>query len=145
MSSYCIDTSVFIKYLCPDEQEGAATELVGRALSGRIVLPCFAWAEIASVLRKKIRSGLLTEGEAGQLYSAFGELPIDYVDGEDIRSRAWEMAGMYGLLTLYDAVFLAVAEKERANYWTADTVFLKALVPKPSYVFALGRENGRDG
>lgn len=94
---------------------------------------------------EKVRSGLLTEGEAGQLYSAFGELPIDYVDGEDIRSRAWEMAGMYGLLTLYDAVFLAVAEKERANYWTADTVFLKALVPKPSYVFALGRENGRDG
>ena len=145
MSSYCIDTSVFIKYLCPDEQEGEATELVGQALSGRIVLPCFAWAEIASVLRKKVRSGLLTEGEAGQLYSAFGELPIDYVDGEEIRSRAWEMAGMYGLLTLYDAVFLAVAEKERANYWTADTVFLKALVPKPSYVFALGRENGRDG
>jgi len=107
LSSYCIDTSVFIKYLCPDEQEGAATELVGWALSGRIVIPCFAWAEIASVLRKKIRSGLLTEGEAGQLYSAFGELPIDYVDGEDIRERAWEMARMYGLLTLYDAVFLA--------------------------------------
>jgi len=104
LSSYCIDTSVFIKYLCPDEQEGAATELVGWALSGRIVIPCFAWAEIASVLRKKIRSGLLTEGEAGQLYSAFGELPIDYVDGEDIRERAWEMARMYGLLTLYDAV-----------------------------------------
>ena len=116
MSSYCIDTSVFIKYLCPDEQEGEATELVGQALSGRIVLPCFAWAEIASVLRKKVRSSLLTEGEAGQLYSAFGELPIDYVDGEDIRERAWEIARMYGLLTLYDAVFLAVAERERANY-----------------------------
>jgi predicted nucleic acid-binding protein len=116
LSSYCIDTSVFIKYLCPDEQEGEATELVGQALSGRIVLPCFAWAEIASVLRKKVRSSLLTEGEAGQLYSAFGELPIDYVDGEDIRERAWEIARMYGLLTLYDAVFLAVAERERANY-----------------------------
>lgn len=100
MSSYCIDTSIFIENLCPDEQEGAATELVGQVLSGRIVIPCFAWAEIASVLRKKIRSGLLTEGEAGQLYSAFGELPIDYVDGEDIRARAWEMARMYGLLTL---------------------------------------------
>ena len=55
------------------------------------------------------------------------------------------MAWMYGLLTLYDAVFLAVAERERANYWTADTVFLKALVPKPSYVFVLGGENERDG
>jgi predicted nucleic acid-binding protein len=145
LSSYCIDTSVFIKYLCPDEQEGEATELVGQALSGQIVLPCFAWAEIASVLRKKVRSGLLTDGEAGQLYSAFGELPIDYVDGEEIRARAWEMAGQYGLLTLYDAVFLAVAERESANYWTADTVFLKALVPRPSYVFALGGENRRDG
>ena len=54
--NYCLDTSIFIKYLCPDEQEEKATELVINALSERLVLPGFAWAEIASVLRKKVRS-----------------------------------------------------------------------------------------
>ena len=47
MSIYCLDTSVWIKYLCPDEQEDLATELVSNALSTKLVLPSFAWAEIA--------------------------------------------------------------------------------------------------
>ncbi len=50
---YCLDTSVFIKYLCPDEQEDLATELVSNAIFQRLVAPSFLWAEIASVLRKK--------------------------------------------------------------------------------------------
>ncbi|PSF30033.1 PIN domain nuclease [Aphanothece hegewaldii CCALA 016] len=135
--SFCLDTSVFIKYLCPDEQEESATFLVEKALNTRIVLPCFAWAEVAKVLRKKVRSGLLSSDEASQLYQAFGDLPIEYIDAEDIRVRSWELALSYDLLTLYDSVFLAVAEKESAQYWTADGVLLKALNPKPSYVFEL--------
>ncbi len=134
---FCLDTSVLIKYLCPDEQEESATELVSQALNSRIVLPGFAWGEVASVLRKKVRSGLLSSDEASQLYRAFADLPIDYIDGEDIRASAWAIAEQYGLLTLYDSVFLAVAERELAQYWTADGVLLKALNPIPSYVFAL--------
>lgn len=138
-NSFCLDTSVFIKYLCPDEQEQSATELVSQALNSRIVLPCFAWAEVASVLRKKVRSGLLSSDEASQLYNAFGDLPIEYIDGEDIRIKAWAIAEQYDLLTLYDSVFLAVAEKESAQYWTADRVLLKALNPRLSCVFELRR------
>lgn len=135
--SFCLDTSVFIKYLCPDEQEESATELVSQALNTRIVLPCFAWAEVASVLRKKVRSGLLSSDEAGLLYQAFGDLPIEYIDSENIRVRSWAIAEQYGLSTLYDSVFLAVAFQESAHYWTADRVLLKALNPRPSYVFEL--------
>lgn len=137
MSGYCLDTSVWIKYLCPDEQEDFATELVSNALATRLVLPSFAWAEIASVLRKKVRSNLLTTEEAETLYQAFCQLALEYVDGEKIRSRAWEIAEQYQLLTLYDSVFLAVAEQESAQYWTADHVLLKKLIRRPSYVYGL--------
>ncbi len=65
MSIYCLDTSIWIKYLCPDEQEDLATELVSNALSTKLVLPSFAWAEIASVLRKKVRSNLLRAMDGG--------------------------------------------------------------------------------
>ena len=135
--SFCLDTSIWIKYFCPDEQEEAATNLVVNALNNRLVSPCFAWAEIASVLRKKVRANLLTSNESGQIYRAFCDFPIDYLDGDEIRSRAWEIAEQYQLLTLYDSVFLAVAEKGSAQYWTADLALLKALVPQPNYVYAL--------
>ncbi len=144
MSIYCLDTSVWIKYLCPDEQEDLATELVSNALSTKLVLPSFAWAEIASVLRQKVRSKLLRADEAETLYQAFCQFSLDYVDGDKIRSRAWEIAEQYQLLTLYDSVFLAVAEQESAQYWTADNVLLKKLIPKPSYVYGLTEDKSNN-
>jgi predicted nucleic acid-binding protein len=67
----CIDTSVMIKYLCPDKQTPEAIALITNALTQqtRLVAPCFAWAEIGSVLRKKVRVKLLTSTEAQQLYT----------------------------------------------------------------------------
>lgn len=49
----CLDTSILIKYLTPDEQEEAATTLVLGALQdgSRLVAPAWAWAEVGSVLR----------------------------------------------------------------------------------------------
>lgn len=136
----CVDTSVFVKYLCPDEQEQSATDLITDALSrtAQLVAPSFAWAEVASVLQKKVRSNLLAAAEAEQIYTAYCNLPIDYIDKEDIRTRAWQIAERYGLLTLYDAAFLAVAETEAAEFWTADKVLLNQLFPRLAYVHELG-------
>jgi predicted nucleic acid-binding protein len=88
------------------------------------------------VLRKKVRSLLLTADEAQQLYKAFCSFPIEYIDTENIRLRDWEIAERYQLLTLYDSVFLAVAEIESAQFWTADQVLLRKLIPLPIYIHA---------
>jgi predicted nucleic acid-binding protein len=134
-----LDTSVIISYLVPDEDEPAADALVWEAISGtaRLVAPAFMWAEVGSVLRKKLRMGLLTPEQAQGCYEDFCDLPIDYINKESIRVRAWEMAQQYGMPTLYDAAFLACAETESAQFWTADTVLLKQLSPRPSFVHQL--------
>ena len=68
----CLDTSIWIKYLCPDEQEDKATTLITQILTAHnpLIAPSFCWAEIGSVLRKKIRSNLLTSEQAMTLYNA---------------------------------------------------------------------------
>jgi predicted nucleic acid-binding protein len=136
----CIDTSVMMKYLCPDEQTPEAIALITNALTGqtRLVAPCFAWAEVGSVLRKKVRVKLLTSAEADQLYTAYLSLPIDYIDTEILRLNAWQLAKQYGMPTLYDAVFLACATAESANFWTADDAMLNLFSSRPSYVYRLG-------
>lgn len=136
----CVDTSVWIKYLCPDEQNQAAIALVTDALTRklRFVAPCFAWAEVGSVLRKKVRANLLIMDEAEQLYMAYTNLPIDYIDTETIRTRAWQIAEENNMPTLYDASFLACTESESADFWTADETLLNQLSPRPSYVRQLG-------
>jgi predicted nucleic acid-binding protein len=138
----CIDTSVMIKYLCPDEQTPEAIALITNALTQqtRLVAPCFAWAEVGSVLRKKVRLKLLTSTEAQQLYTAYISLPIDYIDSEILRLEAWQLAEQYGMPTLYDAVFLACAKTESAKFWTADDAMLNLFSPRPAYIYRLGDE-----
>jgi predicted nucleic acid-binding protein len=129
-----------MKYLCPDEQTSEAIALIANALTQqtRVVAPCFGWAEVGSVLRKKVRVKLLTCAEADQLYTAYISLPIDYIDTETLRLNAWQLAEQYGMPTLYDAVFLACAKAESANFWTADDAMLNLFSSRPAYVYRLG-------
>lgn len=131
---YCLDSGVLITFLTnekPAELRDAATSLMLRAIaSGKIVVPSFAWAEVGSVLRKKLRRSDLTEEEAEVIWSQFNRLPIDYINIAELRLRAWEIAEQYGLATLYDAAFLACAEvapgndSDKRQFWTADDTLI---------------------
>jgi predicted nucleic acid-binding protein len=145
---YCIDTSVWISYLIVEESVAvtdAAKRLVTRAIrDGRLVAPSWAWAEVGSVLRKKVRQGLLLQQEAKALWDEFTRLPIEFLDSLVLRQRAWDLAEQYGLLTLYDAAFLACTELCPADeptvreFWTADQKLLGQLGgQRPGYVQAL--------
>ena len=146
---FCLDTSVWIKFLVPEEppeQQEAAEQLVLRAVTaGRLVAPAWTWAEVGSVLRKKVRQSLLRQDQADELWVRFGQLPIDFVDTPVLRARAWEIAEQYTLPTLYDAAFLACTEVALASepatrqFWTADRDLLRQLgTARPGYVRQLG-------
>jgi predicted nucleic acid-binding protein len=145
----CLDTGVWIKYLVveePPQLTEAAVRLVDRALAGeRLVAPGFAWAEVGSVLRKKVRFGVLAAQDAAGLWTRFLSLPIDYVEAPDLRGRAWEIAERYALPTLYDAAFLACTELASAptvdarEFWTADEALVQSFgASRPPYLRLLG-------
>ncbi|MBI2911462.1 MAG: type II toxin-antitoxin system VapC family toxin [Chloroflexi bacterium] len=146
---FCLDTSVLVSALTreqPREQAEAAERLLTRAVGeGRLVAPAWAWAEIGSVLRKKVRSRLLDDPEAEAVWGRFCRLPIAFADPPGLRARAWEIARQYALPTLYDAAFLACTEVAPAEegaareFWTADRALVRALgADPPPYVRQLG-------
>jgi predicted nucleic acid-binding protein len=138
----CLDTSVWIAYLTPDEQQDGATALVVDALleDAILIAPAFGWAEVGSVLLKKVRAGLLDHRQAGSLWGSFLDLPVQTVDTADVRTRAWELAIRFSLPTLYDAAFLACTElgghiESARAFWTADRALIRMLgKERPSYV-----------
>lgn len=146
----CLDTSVIIKYLTPEEHKEEATDLVLNAiLDGvRLVAPAWVWAEVGTVLRKKVRAGLVTSEAADTVWESFRRLPIESVERPNLATRAWEIAKRYNLPTLYDAAFMACVEVVPAadgairQFWTADSALVRQLGgEKPAYVRVLG-ENG---
>lgn len=139
----CLDTSVLIPFLVPEGsrplREQIRTLVDGIPLRGRLIEPAWAWAEIGTVLRKKVRQGILLSSEADRAWAEFVQMRIEYVDMPDLRSRTWQIADRYALLTLYDAAFLACAEVAGAGapteFWTLDQQLLRSLGPaRPAYV-----------
>ncbi len=144
MSKYiCVDTSVFVKLFFEEEDSFKAKVLMRKIIEDNqiIVLPSFAWAEIGSIFRKKIRSKQVTIQDAEEMWEAFRDFPgIEYIEGEYIIDRAWKISCYFDLPTLYDAAFLAVAEEiedktgEICDFWTADERLVNSLGGKKEYV-----------
>lgn len=139
----CLDSSVLVKVLVPEEDSDRATALLQKIIESRqvIVLPAFAWAEIGTVLRKKRRKGELTTTEADELWQEFRQFPgIEYLTDDSVMDHAWKISRYFDFPTLYDAAFLAVAEiiaertGETCEYWTADEKLVNQLNGRREYV-----------
>jgi predicted nucleic acid-binding protein len=141
----CIDCSIIIKLLTWEEGSDKAADLIEKVVEeGRtIVLPDFAWAEVGSVLRKKVARKEITAEEAEEAWGIFSRLKIiDYM-GYETAAGAWRISVEENLSTLYDSAYLSVAEsaagksKSVCEYWTADEKLVNSLSDKRGYVRCL--------
>ncbi len=139
----CLDSSVLIKVLVPEESSDCAVELMNKILlkRQRIVLPSFAWAEIGSILRKRCMLKQLRETEADELWLEFVHFSgIYYLENKSIIERSWRISRSLDLPTLYDSAFLAVAEiisdetGSHCEFWTADEKLVRLLKGRKKYV-----------
>lgn len=137
----CLDAGVWVKALTAEELSAEAAHVLSDAVgNGCLVAPAFCWAEVGSVLRKKVRAGDLTEREAGDAWTDFRAMPITFIDSAQLRSRAWDLAEWHRQPTLYDAAYLACTEladvdASSRTFWTADDSLLGGLGSnRPAYV-----------
>lgn len=147
MSKYiCVDTSVFVKLFFEEEDSFKAKVLLQKIIEDNqtIVLPAFAWAEIGSIFRKKIRNKNVTSQDGEEMWTSFKEFPgVVYVEDDIVMDRAWKISNYFDLTTLYDASFLAVAETitdktgQTCEFWTADERLVNSLRGKKNYVCSL--------
>ena len=146
----CLDANILVKLVIeedPPELTVAAVRLYARvqAMTAVLVAPAFAWAEVGSTLRKKVRIRELSGQRAQEHWEEFIALPVDYLDTPEAYGRAWELADRYTLPTLYDAAYLACTELAPLDepgareFWTADQTLIAQLgARRPAYVHRLG-------
>lgn len=119
---WVIDASALIRLFIPDGPVLAVAETALNSASrggGLVLAPQLLLAEAANVLLRKERRGELTPMEVDAILTDVKELPIRLSDHETLVSPACELARTYGL-TVYDALYLALAEHSGARLLTCD-------------------------
>ncbi len=120
--NYVVDTSALIRLYIPDgpvpEGLTSALQEAERGNAG-LIAPELVLAESGQVLHKKRMQGLLSAAEAAAILDSMLHLPIRLFSHAVLVRSACDLA-MECNLTVYDALFLALAERHGALLLTAD-------------------------
>jgi predicted nucleic acid-binding protein len=127
MPSVCVDASIVIKLVLDERDSAQAQELWTSWLSRSIqpVGPVFLAIEGTSAIRTRAHRKLLTLSEADKAIELLANLRLSYVWNDRLTVRAFELATQLNQPTIYDTLYLAVAEAHDCDFWTADEAFFK--------------------
>jgi predicted nucleic acid-binding protein len=135
-----VDASMALKWIVMEPHTPEARALLARWTGeGRSVLaPSLISSEIANALYKRVRRAEFAVGEAVQFMSTFLLIGINFVADSAIAARALELAAQFGSKAVYDAHYLALAERETCELWTADEWLWNAVKDRLGWVQWIG-------
>jgi len=133
----CIDASLYINHVMPDEDSVAASALLHdwRRAGTSIVAPnLFRW-ECLNALRRAALGGWLSAETADIIREQILTFPVELVALEDRADEIWlRFVVEFDLPTVYDALYLAVADDLGCELWTEDQRLYRAVHDRLSWV-----------
>lgn len=124
MRRYVVDASIAIKWFIPEIHSDAALRL--RHGEHRLHVPAFLTLELGNVLAKKIRRQELTHTEGDTILKELKQLPLQCHPDARLFPSAYRLA-LNTQRSLYDCLYLALAEVVDGVMITADQKFCAAL------------------
>ena len=128
MSGYVVDASVAIKWFIPEIHSEAALQV--RMSRDRLHAPAFMTLQLGNVIAKKIRRRELTREDGKTILKELRHLPYQQHAVERLFPAAYELA-LDTRQSLYDCLYLALAEAIDGRMITADLKFYQALTSGP--------------
>jgi predicted nucleic acid-binding protein len=122
-----VDASVAAKWVVNEPDSALARQLFGR---GDIMAPDLIWAELGSMLWRRQRVGELSAPDAREMMFDLRRLPITIYAIFPLLSLALEIA-MAIRHSIYDCVYLALADQQDCRFVTADRCFRNAIASGP--------------
>ena len=123
-SSLAVDASVIVALLV--DQGPAGAWAVTQCQGHRLIAPSLLTYEVANVLRRQLRAGLIGADRARAAHRAAVELRVDLWPYRGIAERVWALRDT---LTSYDASYCAVAELAKVRLVTLDSKLAMASGP----------------
>jgi predicted nucleic acid-binding protein len=116
-----VDASIVAAALADDGADGYRARK--RLIEERLAAPELLDLEVASVWRRALRAGRLSERRAGQALADLASAPLARAPHGPLMARVWQLRDD---LTTYDAAYVALAEILDTVLLTADTRLARA-------------------
>jgi predicted nucleic acid-binding protein len=124
LTAFVVDASVGFKWCLPAGSEpltSQADELMRAFVSGEIdlLVPDLFWLDIGNALWKLFRRRQASLATCSSAFASLRDLEVTTHPSADLVQNALRIASAYGR-TVYDSVYVALAEESAANLITAD-------------------------
>jgi predicted nucleic acid-binding protein len=118
-----VDASVALDLLSPELDETAPARILFRDWAKRgteAVAPGLMWLEVRNVLLTGIRRGRWSGADADAAAEFLRVLPVRRMDSDLDAERAFELARRYDNWPVFDMLYVALAERLGAEFYTSD-------------------------
>ncbi len=124
-----LDASVAVKLVIDEPYSDRALSLVTELRRGgvRVSVPPHFHSEVANAAYQQVRRQNVSLARAEAALASFLAMEFPVVFVPELPRAAFELAAQHGLASLYDAMYLALAVRLGANFWTDDQRLLRAI------------------
>ncbi len=135
-----LDASAALKWQFEDEETtNAATILLNDFVEGKIdlIAPTLFPYEIVSAVNVAVNRKRIREEAAYRAINYITSLGIEFMSFDDLIEPTFRMARQYGL-SPYDCAYLALAEKEKCDFFTGDKRLFNAVKKRLAWIKWIG-------
>lgn len=135
-----VDASLAMKWVLAEPHTGAARALLANwiAEGTRVLAPTLMAYEAANVLHRRAARGGMTGEDAMRALNDLLQMGVGLECDPRSVMRALQLARQFGLSAAYDAQYLALAEREACECWTADERLWNAVKDRLPWVRWIG-------
>jgi len=140
-----VDASLALKWVVEEPYSTEARTLLQdwRNHRRKLLAPSLFLYEVANALAKRMQRHQFTLEQAKERLRFFLESGPLLRQVGAVHSRALELMERFGLPTAYDAHYLALAESQGCECWTADEGLCNAVKKELGWVRWIGEERAR--
>ncbi len=128
MSLLVVDASVVIKWFVPELHSERAGRLLAEPHD--FLAPDLLFPEVGNVIWKKVRRGELTDDLGRRLVADLATIAVETVSTRGLLREAHAIAVSVGV-TVYDAMYVALAVRVDTQVVTADDRLARAVAAHP--------------
>jgi predicted nucleic acid-binding protein len=137
-----VDASIAIKWTLNESDSSAALALLAHWNDEEIevLAPALLAYEVTNALYRRVRKGEIPFEDArrGLTEIIFKVVEFDFPEDPDFNIHAMELGQQCGLPAAYDSHYLALAEREGCELWTADLRMWNSVNGKLDWLRRLG-------